>query len=94
MATLKRQQTEDEVRQKAVKAFRDVGEAQAALKTAQEMVEVRKQIEKKATSTRRRPRTSSRTSASSASWAPTRSSIGATGATSSASARTWWRWRR
>jgi outer membrane protein TolC len=49
MATLKVQQTEDEVRQKAVKAFRDVGETQAALKTAQEMVEVRKEIEKKAT---------------------------------------------
>jgi outer membrane protein TolC len=49
MATLKLQQTEDDVRQKAVKAFRDVGEAQAALKTAQEMVEVRKEIEKKAT---------------------------------------------
>ncbi len=49
MATLKLQQTEDDVRQKAVKAFRDVGGAQAALKTAQEMVEVRKEIEKKAT---------------------------------------------
>jgi outer membrane protein len=49
MATLKLQQTEEDVRQKAVKAFRDVGASHAALKTAQEMVEVRKEIEKKAT---------------------------------------------
>src|SRR5262249_22314925 len=49
MATLKLQQTEDDVRQKTVKAFREVGETQAALKTAGEMVEVRKEVEKKAT---------------------------------------------
>jgi outer membrane protein TolC len=49
MATLKLQQTEEEVRQKAVKAFRDVGASQATLKTAEEMAQLRKEIEKKAT---------------------------------------------
>ena len=49
MATLKLQQTEDEVRQKAQKAFRDVVESQAALTTAQKMLELRKEAEKKAT---------------------------------------------
>jgi outer membrane protein TolC len=48
MATLKLQQTEDEVRQKAQKAFREVAEAEEALKTAGQMVELRKEAEKKA----------------------------------------------
>jgi outer membrane protein TolC len=48
MATLKAQQTQDDVRQNAVKAFRDVAEAQDALKTAEEMVGLRKEAEKKA----------------------------------------------
>jgi outer membrane protein TolC len=49
MANLKLQQTQDEVRQKAVKAFREIGETQEALKTAGQMVELRKQAEKAAT---------------------------------------------
>jgi hypothetical protein len=48
MATLKRQQTEQDVRQKAVKAFREVGETQEALTTAQEMAGLRKEAAKKA----------------------------------------------
>jgi outer membrane protein TolC len=48
MATLKLQQTEDEVRQKAQKAFREVAEAEEAFKTAGQMVELRKEAEKKA----------------------------------------------
>jgi outer membrane protein TolC len=49
MASLKLQQTEDEVRQKAVKAFRDVGQAQQALTTATQLVGLLKEAEKKAT---------------------------------------------
>jgi outer membrane protein TolC len=49
MATLKLKQTEDDIRQKAVKAFREVGETQDALKTAREMAELRKEAVKKAT---------------------------------------------
>jgi outer membrane protein TolC len=49
MATLKMQQTQDDVRQKAVKAFREVAETQVALGTAQEMVGLRKEAEKLAT---------------------------------------------
>jgi outer membrane protein TolC len=49
MATLKLQQTHDDVRQKAVKAFREVAETQVALGTAQEMVGLRKEAEKRAT---------------------------------------------
>jgi hypothetical protein len=49
MATLKLQQTQDDVRQKAVKAFREVAETQVALGTAQEMVGLRKEAEKLAT---------------------------------------------
>jgi outer membrane protein TolC len=48
-ASLKLHQTQDDVRQKAVKAFREVGESLAALKTAQELVELRKEAEKAAT---------------------------------------------
>jgi hypothetical protein len=47
---LKLRQAEDEVRQKAQKAFRELAESQEALKTAQEMAELRKEAEKKATS--------------------------------------------
>src|SRR5262249_35748307 len=46
LAALKLQQTEDEVRQKAQKAFREVAESQDALKTAQEMADLRKEAEK------------------------------------------------
>jgi outer membrane protein TolC len=49
MATLKLHQTQDEVRQNAAKAFREVVEAQAALQTAQELVALRKEAEKQAT---------------------------------------------
>jgi outer membrane protein TolC len=49
MANLKLQQTEDEVRQKAQKAFREAAETQEALKTAQEMAELRGEAVKKAT---------------------------------------------
>jgi outer membrane protein TolC len=48
MAKLKLEQTQDDVRQKAVKAFRDVADSLDAVKMAQEMVELRKQAEKKA----------------------------------------------
>jgi outer membrane protein TolC len=47
-AMLKLHQTEDEVRQKAVKAYRELGEAEEALKTAQEMVLLRIEAEKSA----------------------------------------------
>jgi outer membrane protein TolC len=47
MATLQLQQTEDEVRQKAQKAFREVAEAQQARNTAQEMLDLRTESEKK-----------------------------------------------
>jgi outer membrane protein len=49
MASLKLRQTEDEVRQKALKAFREVGESQEALTNAQELVALLKEAEKKAT---------------------------------------------
>jgi outer membrane protein TolC len=49
MATLKWQQTQDDVRQKTVKAFRDVTDAQVALQTAEEMATLRKEAVKKAT---------------------------------------------
>jgi outer membrane protein TolC len=49
MATLKLHQTEDDVRQKAQKAFRDLVDSQAALKTAEEMVGLRKEAVKNAT---------------------------------------------
>jgi outer membrane protein len=48
MAHLKLQQAEDEVRQKAVKAYREIGESQEALQMAQEMVVLRREAEKKA----------------------------------------------
>ncbi len=48
MATLKMQQTQDEVRQKTLKAFRDYEQSQQAIKLAAEMVEVRKEGEKAA----------------------------------------------
>jgi outer membrane protein TolC len=48
MAHLKLQQTEDEVRQKAVKAFREIGESQEALQMALEMVVLRREAEKNA----------------------------------------------
>jgi outer membrane protein TolC len=50
MATLKWQQTEEDVRQKARKLFREVGESQEALKAAQEMAGLRAEEVKKATS--------------------------------------------
>jgi outer membrane protein len=49
MATLKLQQTQDDVRLRALKAFREVGENQQALQTALTLVELRKEAEKKAT---------------------------------------------
>jgi outer membrane protein TolC len=49
MATLKLHQTEDDVRQKAQKAFRDLVDSQAALKTAEEMAGLRKEAVKSAT---------------------------------------------
>ncbi len=49
MASLKLQQTEDDVRQKAQKAFREVAETQEALKTAEEMVGLRQEAVKQAT---------------------------------------------
>jgi outer membrane protein TolC len=49
MATLKYQQTQDDVRQKAVKAFREVQQSQEALRTAQQMVGLRREAEKGAT---------------------------------------------
>jgi outer membrane protein len=48
MANLKIQQTQDEVRQKATKAFRDVQQRQLALALAAELVEVRKEWTKAA----------------------------------------------
>jgi outer membrane protein TolC len=49
MATLQLQQTCDDVRQKAAKAFREVLESQAALQTAEELAGLRKEAEKQAT---------------------------------------------
>jgi outer membrane protein TolC len=48
MARLKLQQTEDEIRQKVQKAFRELSEGQEDLKMAQEMLSLRKEAEKKA----------------------------------------------
>jgi outer membrane protein TolC len=48
MASLQLQQTEDEVRQKAQKAFRELAEAGAARQAAQEMAALRAEGEKKA----------------------------------------------
>jgi outer membrane protein TolC len=48
MAHLKLEQTEDDVRQKALKAFRELNESLEALKTAQEMVVLRREAEKAA----------------------------------------------
>jgi outer membrane protein TolC len=48
LANLKVRTTQDEVRQKALKAFREVGETRAAIKAAEEMVALRKEAEKKA----------------------------------------------
>jgi outer membrane protein len=49
MACLKVEQTKDEVRQKAMKAYREFEEHRAALKTAQEVVEAHKAVVKKLT---------------------------------------------
>ena len=49
MATLKLAQTQDDVRQKALKAFREVVQSQEALKTAQELLTLRTEAVKKAT---------------------------------------------
>ncbi|MBI3407229.1 MAG: TolC family protein [Planctomycetes bacterium] len=48
MANLKLQQTEDEIKQKTAKAFREVIDSRNDLKTAQEMVELRTEAAKKA----------------------------------------------
>ncbi len=48
MAALQLRQTEDEVRQKAQKAFRELAEAQQSRNTAQEMLDLRTEAEKKA----------------------------------------------
>jgi outer membrane protein TolC len=48
MANLKLSQTEDEVRQNAIKAYREVGDAQDTLKLATEMVVLRREAEKAA----------------------------------------------
>ncbi len=48
MANLKLSQTQDDVRQKATKAYRELMEDQDALKTAEEMVGLRKEAVKKA----------------------------------------------
>ncbi len=49
MANLKLAQTQDEIRQKASKAFRELVDSQSDLKTAQEMVELRTEAVKQAT---------------------------------------------
>jgi hypothetical protein len=46
MANLKVQQTQDEVRQKALKAFREYEEGEKTIKLAGALVEVRKEAEK------------------------------------------------
>lgn len=48
LAQLKVRQTEDEVRQKALKAFREFDEKRVALHNAEEMVQLRKEAEEKA----------------------------------------------
>ncbi len=49
MAAMQLRQTEDEIRQKAQKAFREVAETQQSRNTAQEMLDLRKEGEKNAT---------------------------------------------
>jgi outer membrane protein TolC len=49
MATLKWRQTQDDVREKAVKAFGEVTETQAALRTAEELAALRQEAVKEAT---------------------------------------------
>src|SRR5262249_24187477 len=49
MASLKLRQTEDDVRQKGGKAFREVGESQEAVTNAKELVELLTEAGKKAT---------------------------------------------
>ena len=49
LANLKVQTTQDEVRQKTLKAFRELQETRDAIKAAEEMVQLRKEAEKKAT---------------------------------------------
>jgi outer membrane protein TolC len=48
LATLKLQQTEDDVRQKILKAFREVEQDRETVKNAEEMVALRKEAQKKA----------------------------------------------
>jgi outer membrane protein TolC len=48
LANLKVQTTQDDVRKKALKAFRDLEQTQAAIKTAQELVVLREEVAKKA----------------------------------------------
>jgi outer membrane protein TolC len=48
LASLKVRTTQDEVRQKALKAFRELDETRAAIKSAEEMVALRREAEKKA----------------------------------------------
>jgi outer membrane protein TolC len=48
MASLKVRQVEDEVREKALKAYREFGETKAALTLAEEMVKLRKEALKEA----------------------------------------------
>src|SRR5207245_6236144 len=52
MANLKMQQTQDDVRQKTLKAFRDYEQSQQALKLGANLVEVRKEGEKAAATTK------------------------------------------
>src|SRR5262249_53879868 len=49
LANLKVETTRDEVRKKTLKAFRDLEQSQAAIKTAEQMVALRTEAEKKAT---------------------------------------------
>ena len=49
LANLKVRTTQDDVRKKALKAYRDLEDAQAAIKSAQEMVALRTEVQKKAT---------------------------------------------
>jgi outer membrane protein TolC len=48
LAELKVEQTRDEIRQKALKAFRELEQDREALQTAQEMAQVRKEVAKQA----------------------------------------------
>jgi hypothetical protein len=49
LANLKVRTTQDEVRKKALKAFRDLEQTQAAIKTAEELVSLRAEVVKKTT---------------------------------------------